>query len=1219
MNVQLTRPYVGFACLVVVVSVALGLPAAARDGTPSPDVPRLYVIGDSTAAVNPPERYPRMGWAQVLQEHFDPRKLLVEDKARGGRSAKSFFEEGAWAAVCANLKKDDYVLIQFGHNDSKKADPARYTDPATTYQQHLRTYVADARARQAIPVILTSINRNAWEDDSTLKDTLGDYPEAARDVARELGVPLIDLHALTKDLFESLGREKTNRFFMNLKKGASANYPEGSTDNTHLQEPGARAISGLVAGAVSRLEIPLKDALLLGRETPAFPGAEGFGKWTKGGRGGDVYHVTSLADSGPGSLREGVVSAQGARTIVFDVAGTIELKSAIAVRQKACLTIAGQTAPGDGITLKDYGMVFDGSRDIVLRYLRLRMGDRNKPASGPDALTIDYCDNIIVDHCSLSWGIDGNHDMRGCTNYTLQWCILSEALNKSVHEKGAHAMCASFRQPRSNISIHHNLFSTSRERHPTIGGNENKPEVIVDFRNNVNYNWTGAANVTDSQTNLIGNYFRPGPETDVRRGPIAMKTLRLKEAHGYMAGNVFEGRADLTADNYAALDFERYLGQGKYQYGGTIDDWKVAQPFDVGAYAPAIQSATEAYAVVLARAGMSLPRDAVDVRVVDNVRNRQGSVIDSQDEVGGWPELHASPAPVDTDQDGMPDAWEVEHRLDARNGEDRNADDDRDGYTSLEEYLNSLCDDGRLPPIPGDDLWRIAGAETSFLITHDGVVNPIQRGKWQLRGAAVIRFADRIEPHENSVLVLMGPGLTALEGRFSELRLPEGWLGELSYNRKARTVTLKNLKPKRAPAFPGAEGFGKYTMGGRGGKVLEVTNLNDKGPGSFRAACEASGPRTVVFRVSGTIPLESPLKIRNPYITIAGQTAPGDGICIKNYQFNFDTQHIIVRYIRVRPGDERGKEQDAFGGAGDHLMIDHCSTSWGVDETLSINKGSNFTVQWCMVTESLTRSVHKKGAHGYGGLWGGPGGSFHHNILAHHSSRTPRASGNKESGLLDCRNNVIYNWGFNSAYGGEMWPRNWINNFYKSGPATSDGVHDRIFLQKDPRGRMYCAGNHVCGFPAISRNNWAGGIDYAPDGEANEYTLRVDEPYVVAPVKTQSAKKAYRLVLDDAGCSLKRDAVDARVVEEIRSGTARFGETYGGGAKGLIDSQTAVGGWPELQSLPAPPDSDHDGMPDAWERKRGLNPAEPADGAEDANGDGYTNLEDYVNSLVPRP
>jgi hypothetical protein len=177
-------------------------------------------------------------------------------------------------------------------------------------------------------------------------------------------------------------------------------------------------------------------------------------------------------------------------------------------------------------------------------------------------------------------------------------------------------------------------------------------------------------------------------------------------------------------------------------------------------------------------------------------------------------------------------------------------------------------------------------------------------------------------------------------------------------------------------------------------------------------------------------------------------------------------------------------------------------------------------------------------------------------------------------------------------------------------------VRQRIFEQKDPRGKMYCDGNEVCGFPAISRDNWAGGIDFAKDGQASEKTLRVDRPYVVAPVTTHSAKKAYELVLKNVGCALNRDPVDSRVIEEIRTGTATCGETYGGGGKGLIDSQTAVGGWPELRTLPAPQDSDHDGIPDAWERVHGLNPQDASDGAQ-CTADGYTNLEKYLNSLVP--
>jgi hypothetical protein len=504
----------------------------------------------------------------------------------------------------------------------------------------------------------------------------------------------------------------------------------------------------------------------------------------------------------------------------------------------------------------------------------------------------------------------------------------------------------------------------------------------------------------------------------------------------------------------------------------------------------------------------------------------------------------------------------------------------------------------------------------TFMISGDHVLQPIHGGRWRLGGTLEIKFAGRYEPHEASVFALF-EGAQHLQGRFDRVVLPAGWRYRLDYDEAAGAVTLRDMHPDRAPAFPGAEGFGKYTLGGRGGRVYEVTNLNDSGPGSLRAACEAKGPRIVVFRTSGTITLQSPLKIKNSFITIAGQTAPGDGICVKNYKTSFEADHVIIRYLRFRLGDEAKQESDSFGGQGQYAVIDHCSASWSVDETFSINKACNLTAQWCMVTESLYDSLHKKGKHGYGGLWGGPGGSWHHNILAHHTSRNPRASGNKESGLMDFRNNVIYNWGFNSSYGGEGWPRNWINNYYKYGPATRENVRHRIFIQQDPRSKAYTRGNFVWGFPEVWADNWKGGIDFQTDRGASEATLRVDQPFVVAPIRTQEAPEAYELVLKHAGASLVRDAVDARIIQEIRTGTARCGETFAGGGKGIINSQKAVGGWPTLKSAPAPSDSDHDGMPDDWELAHELDPQSPSDGPRDRDGDGYTNVEEYLNSLVP--
>jgi hypothetical protein len=510
----------------------------------------------------------------------------------------------------------------------------------------------------------------------------------------------------------------------------------------------------------------------------------------------------------------------------------------------------------------------------------------------------------------------------------------------------------------------------------------------------------------------------------------------------------------------------------------------------------------------------------------------------------------------------------------------------------------------------------VGATVTEFRIVDGAKCEPVLNRDVALAGTLKLNFAGRILPHEGTDVLLFGGTNSKSRGKFDRIELPDGWLCDIEYHDDKSEVRAQNFRPNRPPAFPGAEGFGKYAIGGRGGKALAVTNLNDSGPGSFRAACEASGPRIVVFRVSGTIALKSKLNIENPYITIAGQSAPGDGICIRNHGVKIDTEHFVVRYLRVRPGDTSGIEYDGLSAEGSQGIIDHCSVSWGTDETLSINKADNFTVQWCMVAESLYDSIHKKGKHGYGGLWGGPGGSWHHNILAHHSSRNPRASGNEESGLMDFRNNVIYNWGFNSAYGGELWPRNWVNNYYKAGPATKDNVRHRIFIQADARGRMFAHGNFVAGFPTITRDNWNGGIDFSPDGEASEKTLRAYEPYVVAPVETQSAAEAFESVLAHAGASKRRDAVDARIIEETRTGTARYGATWGGGGKGIIDSQDDVGGWPVLKSEPAPADSDSDGMPDEWETSQGFDPQNGGDGNLDEDGDGYTNVEEYLNSLV---
>ena len=438
-------------------------------------------------------------------------------------------------------------------------------------------------------------------------------------------------------------------------------------------------------------------------------------------------------------------------------------------------------------------------------------------------------------------------------------------------------------------------------------------------------------------------------------------------------------------------------------------------------------------------------------------------------------------------------------------------------------------------------------------------------------------------------------------------------------------------------AFPSAEGYGKHTIGGRGGKVYEVTNLNDSGAGSLRAAVEANGPRIVVFRVSGTIKLKSKLSIRNPYITIAGQTAPGDGICLRDNFVDIGANQVIIRHIRIRLGDETNVEGDCITGRyAENIILDHVTSTWSVDECMSIYHCKNVTVQWCLVGESLFQSIHNKGYHGFGGIWGSDYSSYHHNLIVNNSSRNIRFANG--SGHTDYRNNVIYNWGYNSSYGGEKHqvgnPKfsditvNFVNNYYKPGPATDKGKVSYRIVNPGSRGegdygKWYVSGNVIEGNKDVSSDNWNGGVQVS-GGDENLEKFKLDKPWDAMKINEQTPAEAYEAVLAGAGCCKpKRDAVDSRIIEEVRSGEATFeGDSFKKRGRmansslksGIIDSPDDVGGWPVLKTAPAPADSDHDGMPDTWELNNGLNPNDPADGSK-ISSNGYTNLENYLNSL----
>jgi hypothetical protein len=464
------------------------------------------------------------------------------------------------------------------------------------------------------------------------------------------------------------------------------------------------------------------------------------------------------------------------------------------------------------------------------------------------------------------------------------------------------------------------------------------------------------------------------------------------------------------------------------------------------------------------------------------------------------------------------------------------------------------------------------------------------------------------------------------------------------------------------PAFPGAEGYGMYASGGRGGTVYYVTDTSDNATnpavGTLRYGIEKlSGPRTILFKVSGVISLRNQLIIRNGDITIAGQTAPGDGICLRNYTMRLNASNIIVRYIRSRLGDVTAYVDDAMDANGTaptvtlhDIIVDHCSLSWSIDEVGSFYDNKNFTLQWSILSESLYHSVDPKGNHGYGGIWGGQGATFHHNLLAHNTSRNPRFCGARYTGdtiheIVDMRNNVLYNWGnINSAYGGEGGNQNIVNNYYKPGPATpgslttssSTNKRNRIlgytpyYYATDSKvypdtlfgGKFYVNGNYVEGYPDVTADNWTKGVQNDNTSYSRTAELmarnRLSAPVPFGNIHTQSATDAYIAVLDSVGAILpKRDTIDRRIIRETRTGTATFQGTYTSGVSqpsGIIDSQNDVGGWPVYNSAPPPVDTDNDGMPDAWETSHGLNPNDASD-RNVVGSDGYTMLEAYLNSI----
>ena len=454
----------------------------------------------------------------------------------------------------------------------------------------------------------------------------------------------------------------------------------------------------------------------------------------------------------------------------------------------------------------------------------------------------------------------------------------------------------------------------------------------------------------------------------------------------------------------------------------------------------------------------------------------------------------------------------------------------------------------------------------------------------------------------------------------------------------------EDLPQASVPAFPGAEGAGRLSFGGRGGKVYVVSTLEDGGPGSFREACEAAGPRTILFNVAGIIHLKMPLHIRAPYVTIAGQTAPGDGVCIAGRTTHVDTHDVVIRYMRFRRGETNVFDRDdALGGNPvGNIIVDHCSASWGLDENLSMYRHMydagdgkpaqklptvNITIQWCISSEALDPYNHA-----FGGTWGGRNSSFHHNLFACNTGRNPSIGMSYDFNFM---NNVLFNWRHRTMDGGDQFSLiNCINNYYRPGPKTPEAPIRYCVVRPDPSstkgaepkyGRVYAAGNVVEGNEKVTGDNWAGGVQIRVGGSAEDAKIGSaevvkailekvysDKPFPMAPVTTQIPQEAYTSVLAGAGATLPhRDPVDLRIIEEVRSGKVAYEA-----GQGIITDPKQVGGYPQYTGK-ASSDLGPDGIPLSWKKQYGLDTKDSDLANRDLKGDGYTVLEKYLDGLDP--
>ncbi len=1191
----------------------------------------IFMAGDSTMADKSlyhstsdpvtgemiPDEWPERGWGQLLPEYFG-KNVVIDNRAKNGRSTSTFIAEGLWDKLINDVQKGDYVVIQFGHNDESEAKKS-YTPPAD-FKKNLERFIDEVQAKKAIPVLCTPVERRKFEN-GILQDTHGAYPGYIREVAESKKVLFIDLQLKTRELLQKQGEESSKKLFMHVASGVNRNFPKGIEDNTHFNSTGANAVAGLfVEGLkeqkVSALVNQLKENL------PTYVSQV----WVSDLGNGYYKNPVLYADySDPDVCRVGDDYYMTASSFNC-IPGLPILHSKDLVNWTIVNYAIPKLSPESDFAIPQHG---NGVWAPSIRYYNgeyyIYYGDPDRgiymtktknPKGAWSPLILVKPGKGLIDSCPL-WDEDGQ-------------CYLVHAYAGS--RAGIKSVLAITRlTPDGKCAVGGSqIIYDGHDQDETIEG----PKFYK--RNGYYYIFAPAGGVATGWQTVLRSRTIFGPYE--RKVVLAQGKSTVNGPHQGAWVNTE------TNENWF------FHFQETYAYGRVVHlqpmTWKNDWPV-IGEDKDGDGCGEPVLVYKKPDVGKKYPV-ATPVESDEFNGNQLGLQWQWHANPQSWwsfpnaekGTLSLSSVQIPANYQSL---WDVPNLLLQKTPARAFTATVKMDFHPSGKILGERT--GLLLMGMNYALLSLENTKTGWVLSQNECLLADKGGKEKVNAFVALSPGTvylRVKVEDNATCRFsystdgyqfkdLGTAFTLKEGKWIGAKIGTFCTRPVKNNDGGRVDLDWFRIEDKTIAFPGAEGGGMYTSGGRGGQVYFVTSLEDTilgdkktKEGTLRWCLKQPGPRTVLFRTAGIIRLKSMLDIPSN-TTIAGQSAPGDGICIADHVVRVDGDNIIVRYMRFRLGDRTKIEGDAFTGKDcKNIIIDHCSMSWSTDECASFYDNENFTMQWCILSESLRKSVHRKGTHGYGAIWGGHTASFHHNLFAHHDSRNPRMCGSRYTDradleLVDFRNNVIYNWGANSAYAGEGGRYNIVNNYYKSGAASAntnrifqpnadDGTNEQA---QGVWGTFYVNGNYVSSHPEVTTDNWLG-IHPNPSTK-NKDEIRSKTEFHVPLINTDTAEKAYEKVLAHAGANYKQDQTDARILKETREGLAPVRTTGENIKPGMIDSQENVGGW-ENYSFNAndlPVDENKDGIPDQWLLKNYPNKQ-----ATDKNKDGYTYLEVYLNSLL---